>query len=144
MVRVVLDTNVVISAVLSTDGNPALIFEMLILEEIKNYTSPEIIEEIREVLQRPKVAKRLSLVEQEFILNTFEEFSEKIEPGVRFKEIQEDPDDNKFLECAVSASANYIISGDDHLLKVRNFRGIKILSPAEFVKIMNQLKGRNS
>lgn len=142
MIRVVLDTNVVISAVLSTDGKPASIFEMLILGEIQNYASQDIIEEIREVLQRPKIAKQLSLVEQEFILNTFEEFSEKIKLRVKLEEIKDDPDDNKFLECAVSASADYIVSGDDHLLKVRNFRGIKIVSPVEFVKITNQLKNQ--
>lgn len=136
MIRVVLDTNVVISAAIATDGNPAMIFEMLILEEIKNFTTQEIIEEIREVLQRPKITKRLNLLEQEFIMNTFEECSEKIKPGVNFDQIKEDPDDNKFLDCAVSASADYIISGDTHLLNLQTFRGIKIVSPAEFIKII--------
>ncbi len=140
MIKVVLDTNVVVSAAISSDGNPALIFEMFTSEEIKNYTTQEIIDEILEVLQRPKITKRLSLVEREFILNKFEEFSEKIKPNVKFDEIKDDPDDNKFLDCAVSASVDYIISGNDHLLKLREFRKIKVLSPAEFVKIMGRLK----
>jgi len=124
-----------ISAAISADGNPALIFEMLILENIKNYTTQEIIDEIRKVLQRPRITKRISLVEQEFIISTFEKFSEKIVSGVKFEEIKDDPDDNKFLDCAVSASADYIISGDEHLLKLKEFRGIKIVSPAEFIKL---------
>lgn len=140
IIRVVLDTNVVVSAVISTDGNPALIFEMLILEDLKNYTTQEIIEEIKEVLQRPRIIKRISLVEQDFIVSTFEKISEKIVSGVKIEEIKDDPDDNKFLECAVSASADYIISGDKHLLKLHEFRGIKIVSPAEFVKLVTGAK----
>ena len=141
--KVVIDTNVVVSSAISSDGNPALIFEMLILEKIKNYTTLDIIEEVREVLQRPRIAKRLNRFQQEFILRAFEEFSERIEPAVEFSEIIEDPDDNKFLECAFSASAEYIISGDEHLLKRKEFRGIEIVSPAEFVQLMNKQKWQN-
>jgi len=140
MTRVVIDTNVVVSAAISTDGNPALIFEMLIMEDIKNYATREIIDEIKEVVQRPRIAKRVSLVEQEFIIDTFEKFSEKIVSGVKFEEIKDDPDDNKFLECAVSASADFIISGDSHLLNLKEFRGIKIVNPAEFVKLMTRAR----
>lgn len=140
MTRIVLDTNVVISAGISTDGNPALIFEMLILEDVKNYTTQDIIDEIKEVLLRPRITKIISLVEQEFIIGIFEKFSEKIAVGIKFQEIKDDPDDNKFLECAVSASADYIISGDNHLLKLHKFRGIKIITPAEFVKLMTRAK----
>lgn len=140
MISVVLDTNVAVSAGISPDGNPAFIFEMLILEEIKNYTTSEITEEFREVLQRPRIAKRLKPLEQEFILNTYEKFSEKIEPAVKFEEVKDDPDDNKFLDCAVSAAAKYIISGDQHLLGLKEFRGIKIVTPAQFVEIMNRMK----
>jgi len=53
------------------------------------------------------------------------------------------PLDNKFLDCAVSSSAEYIISGDDHLLKLQKFKGIKILNPAEFIKMINKLKDQN-
>lgn len=140
MIKVVLDTNIVISAAISSDGNPLVIFEMLILEDIKNYTTQEIIEEIKDVLQRPRITKRMSLVEQEFLLNTFERFSEKIVPSLKFRGIKDDPDDNKFLDCAVHVSADYIISGDDHLLKLREFKGIKIVNPAAFIILMNGAK----
>ncbi len=76
--KVVIDTNVVVSSAISTEGNPAAIFEMLLLEKITNYTTQEIIEEVKEVLKRPRIAKRLSLVEQEFIIENFENFSKKI------------------------------------------------------------------
>lgn len=143
MVRVVLDTNVVISSALIQLGNPASIFRMIISGEINNSTTQEIIDEIKEVLERPKVTKRINLVEREFILHAFEEFSEKIKSGLIFDEVKDDPDDNKILECAVAAAADYIISGDDHLLNLKGFRGIKIVTPAEFVRIMATLKRKN-
>tara|TARA_Y100000310_G_scaffold180841_1_gene180751 strand:- start:881 stop:1333 length:453 start_codon:yes stop_codon:yes gene_type:complete len=132
-IKVVLDTNIIISAAISTNGKPAQIFEMLIREEIQNFTSSEIIEEIEDVIARPKIAKYLSLVEQEFIVNTFTRFSENVKPKISLKEVKDDHDDDKFLECAVTANVDYIISGDPHLLNLKQFRGIKIISPAEFL-----------
>lgn len=132
MVNVVIDTNVIVSAAKSTDGNPAQIFEMLLLEEITNFTTEEIIEEIKDVLARPRI--KLNLVEQKFVLNNFEKFSKKISTSSKFDIIKDDPADNKFLECAVDSKADYIISGDNHLLKLKEFKGIKIITPAEFVK----------
>jgi len=143
MVRVVLDANVVVSSVLIQLGNPAIILKMLISGEIQNSTTPEIIDEIKDVLERPRISKRINPLEQEFILHAFEEFSEKINPGITFTEVKDDPDDNKILECAVAAAAEYIISGDNHLLKLREFRGIKIVNPAEFVAFLREVKEKN-
>lgn len=137
-IKVVLDTNIIISSVLCVDGNPAKIFELLLRDRIKNYTTDAILEEIKDVFMRPKIMKRLSLVEIDFIINNFERFSEKIESKTRFKVVKDDPDDDKFLKCAVSAKADYIISGDNHLLELREFRGMKILSPAVFIKVMER------
>lgn len=142
MTKVVIDTNVVVSAGISQDGNPAFIFGMLILGIIQNYTTNEILDEISEVLRRPRIAKRITQRQQDFLLETFEELSEKIVPTATVQAVREDPDDDKFLECAVSASAEYIISGDGHLLNLGEFRGIKIVSPAKFVSIMQQ-KGKH-
>ena len=143
MIRIVLDTNIVISSALGLEGNLAAIFKMLALGEIKNSTTLEIIEEIKDVLARPRIMKRMSLIESEFILSSYEEFSEKIKPGLIFDEVKDDPDDNKILGCAVASAADYIISGDNHLLNLEEFRGIKIVTPAEFVKIMNNSRRQN-
>ncbi len=132
--KIVLDTNVVISAAISSDGNPAKIFEMLIGEEVENFTTIEIIDEIKEVFGRPRIMKYLSLVEIQFIIDTFVRFSTQIESAVKIKAVKDDPDDNKFLECAITANADYIISGDPHLLNIKEFRGIKIVSPAQFIR----------
>mgnify|MGYP005846655037 CR=1 FL=1 len=55
-----------------------------------------------------------------------------IEPGIRMDIIREDPDDNRILECAVAASADFIVSGDKHLLDLKRFQAIQIVSPEVF------------
>ncbi len=134
--KVVLDTNVVVSAAVSSDGNPAKIFEMIINSEIKNYTSSQIIEEIKEVMGRERIKEALGDKDARFFIDTFEKLSEKIIPIAAYDEIKEDSDDNKFLDCAMAAGAEYIISGDGHLLKLKEFGGIKIVSPADFIGLI--------
>ena len=136
--KVVLDTNIVVSAAICEDGNPAKVFEMLLLEEITNHTTEQIIDEIKKVMARPKITKRLSMVEVGFIVSNFERFSQKIKTKEVINEVKDDPDDNKFIECAVAASADYIITGDEHLLKIKEFRGIRIVSCTEFLEIVGQ------
>lgn len=70
-------------------------------------------------------------------LELFEELilaiSELVEPKIKINIIKDDPDDNKILECAVEGKVNYIVSGDKHLLRVRAYQGIKIITPREFM-----------
>jgi len=106
---------------------------MILLEKIRNFISEAIIEEIKEVLDRPRISKRLDNYNKEFIMDNLIRFSENIKPLIKLNIIKEDPDDNKFLECAMHAKADYIISGDEHLLNLQEFRSIKILSPADFI-----------
>ena len=57
--------------------------------------------------------------------------------SIKIEIIKDDPDDNKFIECAVTNNADYIISGDNHLLNLREYENIKILSPKEFLNYYN-------
>lgn len=141
---VVIDTNVIVSASFSLLGNPGQIFTMLLRQEIHNFTTEVIIGELRDVLYRQKIADKLTLFEREFIFNNYVRSSTMIKPAIMFEIISEDPDDNKLLDCAFSAAAEYIISGDNHLLKLKEFRGIKIISPVEFVKLMDELKEQHA
>jgi hypothetical protein len=61
-----------------------------------------------------------------------------VEPESPLNVIDRDPPDNRVLECAVAASASYIISGGDHLLALGDYRGIVILKPADFLLVMNR------
>lgn len=131
--RVVLDTNVVVSAALTPQGISAEIFEMLIQGAIENFTSDEIMEEIRDVLRRPKFNK-VDKNYLQYIIENFEKLSRKINPEIKIDAIKEDPDDNKFLEVAVSEKTDYIISGDGHIKTLKEFYGIRIVSPSEFLE----------
>lgn len=133
--KVVIDTNTVISAPLSENGNPAKIFELLLLEEIINFTSEDIIAEIIEVFDRDKIKGLLPQDKIDAIIKNFRKFSKLIKPNVKLNVIKEDPDDNRILECAETANADCIISGDEHLKKLKSYKNIKIVSPKEFLDI---------
>jgi len=136
-ISVVLDTNVVVSAAVSSEGNPAKIFETLINGRVKNYTSDEIMAEIKDVMNRERIKRAIGEKDKSFIIENFEKLSEKIIPQDKYEEVKDDPKDNKFLDCAVAAGASYIVSGDEHLLKLKEFKGIKLVSPAEFIELIS-------
>ena len=131
--KVVLDTNIIISSAISKNGNPAKIFELLLLEKIENYTTKEIIKEIETVFNRERIRKLITLTDKEFIINTYKTFSVLISPDKKHKIVKEDKDDDKFIDCAIKAKAHYIISGDPHLTNLKEYKGIKIIKPSEFI-----------
>jgi len=137
---VVIDTNIVISAPLSKESNPAKIFELLLVEEIENYTSEEIIKEIKGVFKRKKIKNKLSQDKINFIIENFRKFSKIIRPSIKLNIIKKDLFDNKILECAETAKADFIISGDMHLRGLINYKNIRILSPKGFLEIYLQHK----
>lgn len=135
MKKVVLDTNALISGLL-WDGNEATIIEKAEKKEIQLFISPKILKELEGVLKREKFTKRLE--DKEY---TVEKAVAKIalitiliEPNININEIKEDPDDNRVLECAVSAEVDFIISGDNHLLSLKRYSGIDIITASEFIK----------
>ena len=128
--RVVLDTNVLISAIMF-GGKSRVILEMGISGKIKIALSQDILKELAEVLVGKKFRVSMSVVQQ-----TIHELSEIVELVIvtqKIKAVKNDPDDNRILECAVSAKADYIVSGDSDLLTLRNFKKIKIESPSDFL-----------
>ncbi len=130
-VKVVLDTNVVISAAISTDGTPAKIFELLLEGMIINYTTQEIIDEIEEVIKRFYIDDEF----RKFIVENFRDCSIII--NASFNEgIVSDKADNKFINCALTVRAD-IISGDKHLLELGNYKGITIYNPKQFFDKMD-------
>jgi len=136
--KVVLDTNSLVSALL-WDGNEAKIIEKAEKKEIQLFISQEILEELEGVLKREKFIKRLESREYtvEKAVAKIALISTLIEPNVVIDVIKEDSEDNKVLECAVSAKAKYIISGDNHLLSLRSYKGIIIFTA---IRISNQFQ----
>ena len=131
--RIVLDTNIVVSALIGKHGESAKLFEKLIQDEIENYTSTEIIKEIVEVLNREEITKRTPKEARQFILEQYLIHSKLTQPKTKHL-IVEHKSDNKFIDVAIEAKASYIISGDKHLLEIKEFKGIKIINAKEYLK----------
>jgi len=130
--RVVIDTNVFISSFLTKVGYPRKIIDLWKKGDIKLCLSKSIIDEYIEILIRLNIKKGSELNE---LLQLFANSYNIIftSQTKKLNIIIDDPDDNKFFECAVKLNAEYIISGDKHLLKVKDYCGIKVLSPKESI-----------
>lgn len=135
MCKVVIDTNVFISSFFG--GIPREIINQWKDEKIILCLSPEIIEEYLEVLNRLglKDKNELRRLTKLFAEGFNSVFSAKT-PNIEI--VEEDPDDNKFIECAVALDCKVIISGDNHLKKIRKYIDIEIMSPREFLDLRNK------
>ena len=138
MIRAVLDANVFVSAIISPVGIPAQVLKASRDEQFHLVLSQEILREVGRVLRYPKIAKRHRWSERR--LQVFvEDLSHLaiLTPGVeRLSVIKDDLSDNRYLECAVEGEADYIVSGDEHLLSLGNFQGIEILKPRAFLEVL--------
>lgn len=130
-IKIVPDTNIYISA-LGWNGKERALINKGIGGDFNLFASKEILEEIRKVLNYSKFD--FSAEEKTAFLNIIAENFVIIQPRKTLNLIKEDPADNKFLECAVEARADFIISGDKHLLTLKEFNGIKILNASDFLK----------
>ncbi len=128
MIKVVIDTNVFISSFFG--GNPKKIIDLWKKGKIKLCLSREIVDEYVEVLKKLGLQNESELQE---LLNTFSEGYNIIFSATTpsLKIIEQDSDDNMFIECAVALGCSHIISGDKHLKQVKNYMGIKIVNPKE-------------
>jgi putative PIN family toxin of toxin-antitoxin system len=134
MKKLVLDTNVLVSALISTKSNPALLLDAA----GKNYSlfiSKDILSELEGVISRDKFGFSDEKIDSaiEAILS----FSEVVNPEIKFDVVKSDPDDNKILECAVACGASYIVSGDKHLLNLKEYENIKIISPKDAIDLLS-------
>lgn len=130
MLKVVIDTNVVFSAFYLPESRPADIVLLARRKTILNLISLQILEEVERIIK-----KKLSWdnPKTQSAVRRIKNFSEVVHPQERLAVIADDPD-NRILVCAVAGQADFIISGDKHLLSLRNYRGIKIVTPAEFLE----------
>lgn len=137
MIRVVVDTNVFISSFFG--GNPRKIIDLWKSGQITLCLSRAIIDEYVEVLRRMGLQNERELEE---LLSLFAHgfhvlFTAKT-PNLKI--IEKDPDDDKFIECAVALNSKFIISGDKALQDIKNYMGIKIQSPKQFLNDFSKLK----
>ncbi|HET8562775.1 MAG TPA: putative toxin-antitoxin system toxin component, PIN family [Candidatus Binatia bacterium] len=138
--RVVLDTNVLVSALLFSGVSSKLV-PLWQKGSITVLISREILEEYLRVLAYPKFQlseeEIKSLIEEDLL-----PFVQTIRPGIRVRIVKRDPADNKFLECAIAGKAGVLISGDKDLLAIRHYRQVRIQAPARFLDTFFQKQPR--
>lgn len=133
MIKAVLDSNIFISGILF-GGNPRKIIDLVIEGKIRLCISSDVLKEIKEVLERDKFGFSSDITRQ--IIIEIESLSEFITPVKKHSVVTRDSDDNAIIDCAIEADADYIITGDNDLLSLKEYKNIKIISAADFMNII--------
>ena len=131
--RIVLDTNVALSALLWR-GTPHRLLEAIRRrDDVQLYSSAALLAELADVLSRPSIAKRLALVGRSArdVLSDYVEAVEVVEPGAVPRVVPNDADDDHVIAAAVASHAEAIISGDTDLLSMGSHGGIRIIDAAQ-------------
>ena len=129
--KITVDTNFLISATQWDYSVAHKLLKKFILSDVKIFTTQDILDETVEVLERDF---EYSKKEAENIIEKILHFAKLIEPKQKVDVIKDDPDDNKVVECAIESSSDYIITYDKHLLKLKEYKGIKISKPEEILR----------
>ncbi|MEM3018311.1 MAG: putative toxin-antitoxin system toxin component, PIN family [Candidatus Bathyarchaeia archaeon] len=136
MLRVVLDTNVLVSGLI-IPGKPRELLSMISRREAALVLSKEILNELSKVMRRDKFAEYAGEEQVERFIKDIQSIAEITQLKSKIK-IVEDPKDNIVISTAIDGEANLIVSGDHHLLSLKVFRGIKILSVDEAVHMLKK------
>ncbi len=131
--KVVLDTNVYISAFTHRQGIAFQVWLLAATSRYKLVASPAIIKETAEVLRRDFYKNDVEVIK---IIKLISKVAEIVLPTTELKVITQDPDDNAILECAITGEAHLIISGDHHLLRLKSYQKIGIIRPIDLLRII--------
>lgn len=130
---VVFDTNVLISATLWDSSVAQKLFFKLMIKDIKIFSSQEIIEEYRKILSRDFDYSEKEIKD---IIEKILQFISLVKQTKKVSIVEEDPDDNKIIECAIESQADYIFTYDNHLLKLKEYQNIKIIRPEDILWLL--------
>lgn len=129
--KLVLDTNVVVSGNISTKS-PFTVLDACVSEGGPvPVTSPDILDEYSRKL---KEVEPVTVRDRVKTLSLIEARAEHVTPSTSLTVVEDDPDDDKFFEAAVEADADFIVSGDDHVLDIGLYEGIETISPRDMAE----------
>jgi putative PIN family toxin of toxin-antitoxin system len=131
--KVVIDINIFVSSFL-WEGNPKKVVDRAIEGIDELYISKEILEQISEVMNRPKF--KVDREGVKYYMKLIEEISNEIICNGKIQDGSRDTDDNIILECGLTGNVDYIVTGDEDLLVLKEFNGIKIVTPKEYLEII--------
>jgi putative PIN family toxin of toxin-antitoxin system len=137
-IRAVLDTNVLVSGLMTEGSAPSEILDAWLAGHFTLVTSLYLVEELAHVLTYPRIAKRLRLDEQELatILDALLSRAEVTPGQLRLPGVARDPKDDAVVACAKEGVADCIVSGDQDLLVLGEYEGIRVVTPRQFVEML--------
>ena len=141
MFRAVLDANVYASALVKPSGPPGRVLQFLLAERtFEVVLSRSILVELRRCLDYPKLRKRIALTAAEIDrwLLALEVIADLVTPSRSIRAVRDDPDDDHLLPAAVEGRAAFLVTGDRHVLTLGQYEGIRIVTPAEFLKVLGR------
>jgi hypothetical protein len=136
--RAVLDANLFVSAAIEPRGQPAHVLDAWRAGLFDLVVSDAIIAEINEVLRRPRIQKRHRWMDEQIdqFVGTLRELAVVTPGSLLVAAVADDPDDDVYLACAIEGESDYVVSGDHHLRTLGTYRGVTIVSPAQFLAII--------
>ncbi|MFN8657758.1 MAG: putative toxin-antitoxin system toxin component, PIN family [Candidatus Obscuribacterales bacterium] len=134
MLKAVIDTNIWISALLGI-GNPKKIKDHLSQEHYQAICSTELVDELLDVLSRPKFAQKITDIDAADLVRLLKRAATFVQPE-ELAQTSRDPKDDVFLACSIAAGADYLVTGDQDLLSLGEFQGTKIVTAREFLQLL--------
>lgn len=139
MIRAVLDTNVYVAALLSRSGSPARLIRALGDGVFDAVVCPQLIEELRGVLHRPKIAEHIDSALADDFVHWLGRIAISVPDPVTVRPVSPDPNDDYLIALALVGRADVIVSGDAHLLGLSD-SAPRTLSPAAFAELVDALR----
>lgn len=137
MLTITVDTNILVSALIAK-GKPRRLIKEIEQKNVNLVLSDSIILELEIVLEREKFRKYVTLNAARNYVDEVKSLSKIVKIKSKFKVIKEDPDDDLVINTAYDGKADYVVSGDKHLLNLKNFKGVKIVTVSEMLKILKR------
>ena len=137
MLRVVFDTHVIVSAALYEKSLPALLMSLGLEDKVRFFISPALLNEYDTVLKRPRF--KLGHKETAELIEKIKQKAVMVTPTKELRILEADETDKRILECAAKAKADFVITGNKRHFPFEEFKGIKILTPREFINKISEL-----
>lgn len=138
MLKAVLDTNVIVSAIITGKGVPSQLLQAWRKQEWVLVVSPSLLQEVQRVLSVPKIAQVYAVTRQDIadLIRLFTSRATIVSENLTIPRTVRDPEDDHILACAKEGQADYIVSGDQDLLTLTSYEGIPIVTPAAFAGLL--------
>jgi putative PIN family toxin of toxin-antitoxin system len=139
LITAVLDANVLISGLISREGPPGVILDSWMAGRFRLFISPQILDELRRVLEYPKIRKRMTQEQVISLLDGLRRGAELVAGTVHLNVLTRDPSDNIYLACAIEAKAQYLVTGNmTHFEEaITLFPKMQICTPREFLTVIS-------